>query len=465
MGKKSGQQGVRSSPRVSRKVALDEKDGKTKSVPNNEDEVPAGTVRSEVGQDMTEKQRDELNEYLDNGGSTELVEDGHWTDKLSHEMKDFYDKAIEFAETLRGDKRAKFDALIEAFKHASSLERSKNDDANPAAAAASSSSSSSSSAHISAADKKHELIVANAGANAHSAAKTQGESEYKADAAMAKAIGKQEERRAEQLQREMEELKKKHEEALQKADEAHKKELVSVAKDAKEKAMQEAENSRTRSGKQKATATAAAAMEVENAVESAANTASIALSSDAANGLMGEILRSAGCDFGVNPQAEEEEEPKKGKGRKNGKAAPAKSAPAKSAPAKRKRGKDKEEQPQEQQEQQQDEVLDAANSDNENGDSDEAGPSNKKLKASDFYKMLGISGPSKLGKVVEEIEELKEEKKKTQTKYKNLRADRKELITRFNNAIRYMTEELNVSNQTLVEKEILAADEEEEEEQ
>jgi len=420
-------------------LVKDQITGRTKSranVDNDDgDESKSSRKQIEDGQDLSEQERKEIDTYMEKGGTTEIATYGPWTDTLSLEMKEFFDQAMEFEESLRGDKKIKFQAMMNTFKHASSLERSKEDMSGSAAG------SSSSSAPVTASDKKHELVVANAGANAHFAAKTQGKSEYKADAEMAKAMSKQEEKRAEQLQREMEDLKKKHEEALQNAQEQHKKELVSVAKDAKEKALQDADKLGTRSRKQKASEAAEAAEAVEQAVEGS-SAAKVVLPAAAANSAIGELLRSNGIETEVSESDNKRSKSFKAK-------ASSSNDDASEEPVKR---KNKRKLP----------VV----------EDDDAEPVEPKKRAKDFYAELHISGPSKLGEVVERIGKLKERiRKRDQTiakdkqKYAALRADRIDVMNRFAKAKNYMLNVLAVDEETLYDEGILMPPEEDEEEE
>ena len=464
---------VRSSPRISRKVILDESDGKTRTVA----EAQSERVSSEAGMDMTEEERQAHNAYIEEGGATIMVEDGHWTDKLPFELKDVHDKMQSFLETIRNEKHKKqMEEIIATFKHG--VEMNHRRDNEPSGSGGASSSGNG----------KHERMVQVAGAQAFQAATVSGEGQFAADAEMAKAMAKREEKHALELAKKIEEMKKAHDEALAKAEQQHKKEIVSVAKNAKEEAVKEAEEHNTRFRKKKVDETAEAVMAVENdadadvaAAPGAPGSSGIVLPAAVANGMLGEILRSQGREVSVTPGDEPSAKGKgkakaKGKGKakvveepteehteepmdglaqelaeesndesnldhdhghvgaheKASKKKAAKAAKAakatkatKTAASKRKRDSDDE-----------DEV--------EDGEKPEP-----KMRACDYYKALGISGPSKLGDVVATINELRAESEissneikgrendylKLDKKYQQLKADSKAQRVRLNLAI------------------------------
>ena len=475
---------VRSSPRISRKVILDESDGKTRTVA----EAQSERVSSEAGMDMTEEERQAHNAYIEEGGTTIMVEDGHWADKLPFELKDVHDKMQSFLGTIRNAQHKKqMEEIIATFKHG--VEMNHRRDNEPSGSGGASSSGNG----------KHERMVQVAGAQAFQAATVSGEGQFAADAEMAKAMAKREEKHALELEKKIAEMKKQHDEAIAKAEQQHRKEIVSVAKNAKEEAVKEAEEHNTRFRKKKVDETAEAVVAVENdanadaaAAPGAPGSSGIVLPALVANGMLGEILRSQGREVLVTPG---DEPSAKGKGKAKAKAKAKGKAKAVEEPTEEHTEEPMDGLAQELAE----ESNDGSNLDHDHGhvgahekaskkkaakaakaaaskrkrdsdDEDEVEDGEKpepKKRAGDYYKELGISGPSKLGDVVATINELKAESEtlskevqgrendylKLDKKYQQLKADSKAQRTRLNLAIEMLVDApLDVPMDVLIER-------------
>jgi len=337
-------------------------------------EAQGNKVIHETGMQLDEIEQAQL-EIAIEAGETMLVTNDHWSDKLSYEMKGFYDEAKVFGEGLRGKQKEKFEKLMETFEGAATKER----EGGP-------------SSSTDAATDKHERMVATKGQNAHLAATTQGKSILEADAEMASAMGKLEGAQADLIARKIKELEALQEQALKNKDAAHKKEVTSKVKDASEKATQAAEERYTRARGEKAAAAAANVELVDKAFHSPVATttggtvpASPAQSIDALlpksalEGALGDQLRALGANIGEAPN-----EPKKKQGSKRT-AAGTDGTPSSSKKTKKAKLND--------------DGSEMTKADEE---------SNRRTAASKCYAELGIRGPSGLQTVIDRIKELEE---------------------------------------------------------
>lgn len=310
-------------------------------------------VVEELGQVLTDKQFDDANAAFD-GGDTILVTNEHWQEKLSYEMKGFYENLKNFNESLGAKAKEKFQELVAQFEDASTKQQR---EAAPTSG-------------MSMSEDRHERIVATKGANVHQAALLQGASVHEADAKMSAAINNLEAKYTENIEKQMADLNARHKQHIANQAAEHEKEKLSLAKDTEEKATKAADERHTRARAEKAAEASAVVTDLKTPSEKK----TVTMSKQMADGPIGQRCKDAGHTIIIEEdKGEQVEKNNKRKGKAAGE-----------PKAKVQRTKEQEEHQ------------------NELKENREA--------QKQIYKTLEINGPKDLHIVVTRIEELKKEK-------------------------------------------------------
>lgn len=331
--------------------------------------------------------------------SDQLVCNHHWEEYCSHEQKLVWQAIKEFASSLSDAQKKDFeDRVVNSYTHAMSMDTARASSSPPELAS----------------DKKHDAVVATAGAVARKAALTQGSSEFGAAAKSARVMGQKEEQRVDDLQKEIHALTEKYEKALKNAKEQHQKELISVAQEAKEQAIKEADQHGTRLRKKREKETHDDVEQVENAVRGEAGPSSDAAVAHGSS--LSELAHKYGVDLGshgddveqaeetVDEDAEDDDVPdkKKGKQTKSKKKKKQKQPPA-----------DEEEENEENEGEEGLGIMSGQKKKRkkrkrveEDGEEEQTDDRDAKPTAAECYRKLQVKGPRELYLVVEQMEEL-----------------------------------------------------------
>ena len=349
--------------------------------------------------------------------SDQLVNEHHWQEFCSYEHTLVWEALKSFGSSLPDAQKKDFEErVVNPYNHAMEMETARASSSPPELAS----------------DKKHDAVVATAGAVARKAALTQGASELGAAAKSAKAMGEREEQRVDDLQKEIHALTEKYEKALKNAKEQHQKELISVAQEAKEQAIKEADQHGTRLRKKREKETQDDVEQVENAVRGEAGP-----SSDAAvarGNSLSKLAHKYGVDLGshgddveqaeetVDEDAEDDDVPEKKKQTKS----KSKKKQKKQTPA--------DEEEEENEENEGEEGLGIMSGQKkkrkkrkrveEDGEEEQTDDRDAKPTAAECYRKLQIKGPRELYLVVDQMEELQ-----------RIEASHQDLVQQHNDAI------------------------------